>query len=155
VRAATLGRPAAGFEVYLVIGLPQRITVRGPASIIKNLDEIATSPIDLTGHAQDFTARQVAINTPDPKVAVLNPVVDIAFRIGERRIEREFTIPISGEVGKTVSFTLFGPRSLVAKLRPEEIRAEIYLDGNGEMEPRIVLPPAIADRLEVRDVVLS
>lgn len=154
VRAATVGRPPTGFEVYLVVGLPQRITVRGPSSIIKNLDEIATSPIDLTGHAQDFTARQIAVNTPDPKVVVLNPIVDVAFRIGERRIEREFSITVSGESGKTVSFTLFGPRSLVAKLRSEEIRAEMYLDGDGELTPRVILPPVIADRVEIRDVAL-
>src|SRR5205085_6091433 len=70
VRADTTGTPAAGFEVYQTTIQPQKIRVRGPASIVSMLTYVQTERIDLTNRREDLDARQVAVTSPDPKAAV-------------------------------------------------------------------------------------
>lgn len=155
VRPETSGVVAAGSEIYSTSVLPPSIRVRGPASIMRLLEYVQTDAIDIGGKTGEFTARQVAVNSPDPKAAVLNTVVDVVFKIGEKRVERRFSIPIDGELNKTARFTLFGPRTLLLKLRPEELRVEMYLDGNGEVLPRVVFPDEIKGVVEVRNLAIT
>lgn len=155
VKAATTGIPAVGFEIYSSAVLPPRIRVRGPASVIRILDYVQTDPIDIGGRKEEFTARQVAVNSPDPKAAVLNTVVDVVFKIGERRIERAFTIPLSGDPNRTASFIIFGPKTALAKLRAEDLKIEIYLDGDGSETARVLLPKELEDVVEVRKLKLN
>src|SRR6476469_6657076 len=105
-----IGAPAPGFEVYQTSVLPQKIRVRGPASIVSTLSYVQTERIDLTGRREDLPAKQVAVTSPDPKAAVLNTFVDVFFRIGEKRAERIFSLPILG-TENMATFTLFGPKS--------------------------------------------
>jgi YbbR domain-containing protein len=155
VKAETTGNVAAGYEIYNSTVLPSRIRVRGPSSIIRILEYVQTERVDIEGKKDGFTARQIAVTSPDPKAAVLNTVVDVDFRIGEKRIERRFAIKVDGDHGKTARFTLFGPRTLLAKLRAEEIKVEMYLDGNGELQPRVLLPDEMKDRFDVRELEVS
>lgn len=155
VKAETIGTVAAGYEIYNSTVLPSRIRVRGPASIIRILEYVQTDRVDVGGKKEAFTARQVAVTSPNPKAAVLNTVVDVVFRIGEKRVERQFVIKVEDEPGKTARFALFGPKTLLGKLRPEEIKVEIYLDGNGEVLPRVILPDEMKDIFEVRELAVS
>ncbi|MEQ1644621.1 MAG: CdaR family protein, partial [Pyrinomonadaceae bacterium] len=155
VRAETTGTFASGYEIYSFAVLPPSIRVRGPASIIKALEYVQTDAVDVTGKTAEFTARQVAVRSPDAKAAVLNTVVDVVFRIGEKRIERRFAIEVDGEPGKTARFTLFGPRTLLAKLRSDDLKVEMYLDGNGEILQRVVLPDELNDSVEIRELAVS
>ena len=88
---------------------------------------------------------------PQPKAAVLNTVVDVQVRIGERRIERSFTMPVTGG-GRIASFTLHGPRTVLAKVRADDLRVEMYLNDNGEEEPQVILPRELQDLVEIRKV---
>ena len=102
VMAQTTGNVAAGFEIYSTAVLPPKISVRGPASVVRTIEFVQTDRIDITGKKDGFTARQIAVTSPDPKAAVLNTVVDVAFRIGEHRFERAFITPVIGLAGKTL-----------------------------------------------------
>ena len=150
VKAETTGNPAPGFEIYSTSVLPSKIKVRGPASFIKTLAYVQTDKIDLAGKKEEFTANQIPVSVANPKAAVLNTVVDVFFRIGEKRVERSFSVPITGESGKTASFVIYGPRTLLAKTHSDEFKVEIYLSDNGEEVPRVVLPAALQDFAEVR-----
>ena len=150
VKVQTSGEPAAAYEVYSSVSLPPKIRVRGPASIIKTLEYVRTEKIDIAGKKDEFTARQVAVSASDPKAAVLNTVVDVYFRIGEKRGERSFTAPVAGEPGKTASFILYGPKTLLQKARPDQMKVEIYLNNSGEEAPRVVMPAELQDVVEVR-----
>ena len=152
VRAETSGIVAAGYEIYSTSVLPPNIRVRGPASIMRLLEYVQTDAVDISGRTGEFTARQVAVNSPDSKAAVLNTVVDVVFKIGEKRVERRFSIPVDGESNKTARLTLFGPKTLMAKLRADELKVEMYLDGNGEILPRLVIPDEIKERVEIRNL---
>ncbi|MBK8302795.1 MAG: YbbR-like domain-containing protein [Chloracidobacterium sp.] len=155
VKAETIGQPAAGFEVYDTAVLPQKIRVRGPASIVRILEYVQTDKIDLTGKTAEFTAKQIPVSAPNPKAAVLNTFVDVVFRIGEKRIERSFTIPVAGETGKTATFTLFAPKTLLQKLQAADLKAEMILNDRGELAPQVILPAELQDIAEIRKLTVK
>jgi YbbR domain-containing protein len=155
VRAETKGVPAAGFEVYASLVSPPKVKVRGPASVIRTLDSVETAKIDLAGKKSDFTAQQIAVNVANPKATVFNTVVDVFFRIGERRVERASTIPVTGLDGKTASFVIYAPRTLLAQTKPDAFKVEIILNDKGEEMPEVTLPPELKDIAEIRKLKLN
>jgi hypothetical protein len=117
---------------------------------MKNIDLLGTEKIDLSGKSEDFAARQVPVTTSDPKAAVLNTVVDVFFRIGETRVERSFSMP-SGS-GKTVTFTAYGPKSILSKLKADAFKADITKDNNGADVADISVVPDLQNQIEIRKV---
>lgn len=152
VRVETTGTPATGYEVYSTTALPPRIRVRGPESIVRMVEYVRTEKIDIAGKTADHTARQIPVAASDPKAAVLNTFVDVIYRIGERRVDRPVTVPMPGVAGKTVSFILYGPRSVVNRIAAADIRVEISLNGDGEEEPTVTLPEDVRNSVEVRRI---
>lgn len=151
VKTDTSGEPAAGYEVYSTSVLPPSVRVRGPSSIVRPLEYVQTDKIDLTGKKDEFTARQVPVVSPNAKAAVLNTFVDVVFRIGEKRIERSFSLPVTGSPGKTATFTIYGPRTLLSKTRPDAFKIELS-DGN---TPQVVLPPDLQDVVEIKNIKMN
>jgi len=149
VRAEIVGEPAEGFEVYSETVSPQRVRVRGPASFIRTLDSVSTDRVDVSGAKEDIVAKQVPVSVENSKANVLNTVVDVSVRIGEKRIERRFVLPASG---KTLSVVLFGPRMLVESVRAEDLKAEIIDTETGDALPRVVLPEALHGNVEIRSL---
>lgn len=155
VRAETTGAPAAGFEIYTTFVSPPRVKVRGPASVIQALDSVATAKIDLEGKRSDFTAQQIAVNVQNEQATVFNTVVDVFFRIGERRVERLFTIPVTSLEGKTASFVIYAPRTLLAQTKPDAFKVEMILNDKGEEVPQVSLPQEFKELAEVRKLKLN
>ncbi|CAN5439441.1 hypothetical protein BH10ACI2_BH10ACI2_08040 [soil metagenome] len=156
VKIETTGAPSAGYEIYgEPTALPQKIRVRGPASVMRILESVKTEPIDLTSKKDPFIARQVPVSASNPQAAVLNTVVDVAFRIGEKRIERTFTAPVIGLMGKTATFILFGPKTMILKAKIDDFKVEMILDGNGSEVPQVVLPPEMQSFIDVKKVTLK
>jgi YbbR domain-containing protein len=150
VKADVSGAPAQGFEVYQTTVVPQKIRVRGPASIVSTLSYVQTERIDLTDRREDLAAKQVAVTSPDPKAAVLNTFVDVNFRIGEKRLERMFSIAVAGMPETIATFGLYGPRSVLAGAKKDSL----YVEMNGD-QPRVVLPAEWTDTVEVRDLTVK
>ncbi|HMJ09740.1 MAG TPA: CdaR family protein [Pyrinomonadaceae bacterium] len=153
VTAETTGEPASGFEIYSETVVPSRVRVRGPASFIKTLDSVPADRVDVSGAKVDIIARQVPISVSNPKAAVLNTVVDVSIRIGEKRTEKRLTLTTAG--GRKVSAVLFGPKSLVDHVRADDIKAEMIRNENGDDEARVTLPEALQDKVDVRAKLLS
>jgi YbbR domain-containing protein len=151
------GKPADGFEVYSAYPNQGSITVRGPASHVNSLQKVMTESIWLAGHKESFTAKGVAIDVPDPKVDLLEPVVNVNVEIGERRVEKSFSgvSVTTAEGGKvqpaTTSVTLLGVASLINSLKPEEVK--IILDA--DLEPRLEIPDALKGKVILKSVSTS
>ncbi len=152
VRVDTIGATAPGFEVYSTTVTPPRIRVRGPANLMTLVDYVQTDKIDLTGKREGFSVRQITVNSPNPNAAVLSTVVDVFVEIGERRIERSFSVPVSGEPGKFANFTIFAPRTLVQEAKVDDFKVEVFLDDGGELKPRLILPESLDAVSEVRSL---
>lgn len=155
VKPVLSGMPSPGTEVYLASVLPAKVRVRGPASFIRTLEAINTDPIDIQGKERDFNARQVPVGVSNPKASVLNTVVDVFVRIGEKRVERSFAIPVSGLPfpipgldGKTAHFTLYGPRSSLSAAKDSDFRIQASSPDNNQ--PQLVLPAELENIVEVK-----
>jgi YbbR domain-containing protein len=153
VRAAMTNEPAAGYEIYDVTITPPKIRVRGPASSLKTLDHVLTEAIDLAGAERDVVKRQVPVGVPNAKkTAVLNTVVDVTVRIGEKRIERSFVVT---SAGRKATVTLFGPKTLIEKINADELKLDLAKGDGGEDIPRVILPEADIASVEVRKIKLQ
>ncbi len=151
VSPVTTGQPADGFEVYGNTIEPAKIHVRGPSNLVRSLAMVTTDKIDLSNKNSDFTARQVPISISNPeKVRTLETLVDVTFRIGERRVERSLSVPVKNDAKRKVNVVLFGGRSLFDNIKPEDISVEITKDASGKESFDVDLPAALADRVEIR-----
>lgn len=152
VKVETEGAVSDNYEVYQSLAVPPKIRVRAPESYIKTLDQISTEKIDLTGKSADFTARQVSLVVLSPKVKLIDTIVDVIFRIGEKRSERMFMIPVGGDdFAGTAKIVLYGPRSALDSLTTESVRVDAVKSDSGDPSLSVSLPPDVQDRVEIRE----
>lgn len=147
-----------GLEVYAVNVVPAKVRIRGAESVVRELDSVYTEPISLENRGESFTASQIGISVINPKITLLDAIVDVNFRIGEKRLERVFSVAVKkdGEVdSKTASVVLFGARSVIEKLRANEMHVELEAAENGEFVPRLILPTETQTKVEIRGIKLS
>lgn len=149
VEPATVGEPAAGFEVYSTNVTPPKVRIRGPESFMSSLESVLTGPVDIGGAKADISAKQVPLGINNPKAAVFNTVVDVSIVIGEQRIERGFDL-VSGN--KKVRAVLFGPRSILSKAKTSDLKADVLKGESGNETAQIVLPESLRGLVEIRDV---
>jgi YbbR domain-containing protein len=151
VNPVTSGQVAEGFEVYGQTVNPPKIHVRGPANLVRPLALVTTDKIDLTDKNADFTAQQVSINLSNSaKITPLESVVEVAFRIGERRVERSFSVPVKDDPKRKMNVVLYGGRSLFENVKPEDFSVEMVKDGAGTEKPTVILPSQLVERVEIR-----
>jgi len=156
VRAETEGTVAESHEIYSRTVAPIKVRVRGPESYIKSLDFVSTEKINLENRREDFSVRQVALNIANPKVTLLDTVVDVNFRIGEKRIERMFTIPVKTDAGnKTASVYLYGAKSVLELLKAENLQVHTTKNEAGENVPNLILPAEMQGQIEVRKLKIN
>lgn len=147
------GQVPEGYEVYAVRPNKGSVALRGPESRVVALQKVVTESISLEGRKETFTAANVTIDVPDPKVDLIDPVVNIEIEIGERRVEKTFSgVAASSADGSQVqpstgAVTLFGPASMVESLKLEELK--IVVDANGL---RLELPPALNGKVNLRSI---
>lgn len=157
VEARREGNLPEGYELYNVIVYPARVRVRGPASHVNALQKAMTETIPIEGRRESFSVPQVAVDIPDQKVTVIDPVVNVSLVIGEIRIEKSFGgVVVFASDGANVrpaqaSVTLYGPKSVLEQLHPEDIKLilEVGADG-GISSTHLQLPDGIADRVQLR-----
>lgn len=156
VRAETEGTLAEGFEIYHQAVLPPKVRVRAPESFIRSLDFISTEKISIQDKKEDFVARQVGLNVVNPKVKLLDTVVDVVFRIGEKRIERLFLVPLKTEEGnKNVTVILYGPRSAFENLRTEDLQVEVTKNESGTDSLNLKMPAEFQGKVEIRKLKIN
>ncbi|HET7288748.1 MAG TPA: CdaR family protein, partial [Pyrinomonadaceae bacterium] len=151
------GKPADGFEVYGVYPSKGSVTVHGPASRVNALQKVFTEGIWMAGHKESFTASNVAIDVPDPKVDLREPVVNVNVEIGERRVEKTFAgVSVSAADGgkvqpATTTVTVLGVASMVNSLKPEELK--IVLDN--DLKPQLEVPDALKGKVTLKSAQAS
>ena len=149
------GQPADGFEVYGVYPNKGSVSIRGPASRVNSLQKVLTESIWLVGRKESFTAANVAIDVPDPKVDLLEPVVNVNVEIGERRVEKTFSgVNVSTASGDkvqpaTASVTVLGVASQVNSLKADEVK--VILDGD-DLQPRLDVPDALKGKVTLKSL---
>ncbi len=137
-----IGLPDIGFNVVGTPKVsPKSVKVKGPKSILSDLEFINTDEIKIEGEKTDFTI-EVPLKTSSPLLTIENDneVVKITVDIKETMIEKEFkelgisivdtgdkTIEITGK--QTVDLLFKGPYSKIKELSSEEIEISASVKG--------------------------
>jgi hypothetical protein len=83
---------------------------------------------------------------------LLDTIVDVSLRIGEKRVEKTFNVTVTNETGeKNVTVVLFGASSILERLKKEDLRVELIKNENGEEITQITLPDDLKDKVEVKN----
>lgn len=153
VEVKLAGPPEDGYEVYSVHASPEKVRVRGPAGRINGLQKAATEPISLAGKKERFTASHIVIDISDPKIDLLDSMVDVTIDIGERREEKTFTsvslVSDQAEQSLTSTVTVVGPVSAISQLKGEDLKVVLT---KGTMEPSLSLPAEFQDKVTLKSV---
>lgn len=157
------GNIPEGYEVREVKVDPARVRVRGPASRVNALQKLSTKAVALAERRESFTLQQVPIETEGfdkEKIALIDTVVSVTFEIGERRIEKSFAgVAVRESTGtaqarpEIATVTLYGERSVLDGLRAADIQLVLDVGQDGAITPRLVLPPGMENRVELRSIV--
>jgi hypothetical protein len=151
VKAETEGNLNEDFEIYSTTVTPQKVRIRAPESYIKSLDFVSTEKINIENQQEDFTSKQVVLNVVNPKATLLDATVDVSFKIGERRTEKLFTIPVKTDNRiKVASVMLYGARSILESIKAENLQVEILENDAGENFSQLTLPLEIQGKVEIR-----
>jgi YbbR domain-containing protein len=151
------GNLPEGYDLRSVTASPEKVKVRGPASHLDALQKAPTEIISLDGRTATFTWPQAAIEIPDKKVDLIEGAVSITFEIGEERIEKSFSnVQVSAGDGtqvrpETTSVTLYGERSVVNRLRAENLKLVLDVAQDGTLTPRLEVPDDAKGRVELRN----
>jgi YbbR domain-containing protein len=146
-------------EGYVLRGIsvsPEKVKVRGPASHLGALQKAPTEIISLDGRKESFTQPQAEIEISDKKIDLIDGAVSVTFEIGEERVEKSFSgVSVSASDGtqmrpETVSVTVHGERSAVNQLRAEDLKLVLDVAQDGSFAPRLELPAALKERVELR-----
>ncbi len=78
------GKLPEGYEVIGVNVSPAKVRLRGPADRVNALHKVITETVWLDGRKESFTIPRVEINIPNPKIELLDPVVDVRVEIAQR-----------------------------------------------------------------------
>ena len=151
VKVESFGEMPNGYEVYAETVNPTKVRVRGPSGFIRALESVSTESIDLTNRLTDFTARQIPVSVSNPKATVISEsLVDVAFRIGEKRVERVFMVPLDDASGRRVRVVLYGGRSFLDDIDPSDIKITVFKNDAGKDAVRAALPAEMDGKVEVR-----
>ncbi len=157
VSVAVAGQPAAGYELLGVQATPGRVRVRGPESHVNTLQTVQTDPVALDGRTTSFAVSQVVVDIPNSKVVPLETAVDVQVQIDEARdmktISGVVVQPAANMAGTPhpahVNVTLRGPRSVIENLSAAEIKLVLDQTPDGQLKPRLQLPPGLDSRIEL------
>lgn len=158
VRPVFSGQPAEGFELYGSAVAPSRVRVRGAASHVEALDRVSTEKVNLENLTGDTVVRQVTVDLLDPKVTVLDAVVDVILKIGEQREEKSFAgIAVREATGarampETATVTLYGARSILEQIKPEDLLIQLTVEADGSITPNLILPANAVGKVETRSI---
>ncbi|MBC2711620.1 MAG: YbbR-like domain-containing protein [Desulfosarcina sp.] len=122
VVAVLEGNPAPGFAVATVTLKPDRIVLKGTATLLAGIDTVKTRPINLEDASESFK-KEVPLNLPeaiavDPPLRIAVAEVEVKERIITRVLEN---IPVSGKGTFTnhqihpdvITLTVSGPEAIV------------------------------------------
>lgn len=154
IRIRTRGDIADGFEIAGdPTANPAVVRVRGPQSVLEKLTEVTTEIIDLTDRRTEFTERQVPLSAGvSQRVTLLESAADVRVPIRETRIERVLLLPVEGLFDRKATVVLFGPRSVVNALKPEQLSVTANKNEAGEEGSQVRLPAEFQNIIEIRQV---
>lgn len=127
VTTRVVGEPADGYAVRRVKVLPALVQVSGPATVLEQLDEVETEPIDVAGLMADLEV-PVRLSLPGSLTLPFEQGFTAAvsmIALNEPRTFVDVPVQVWGGQGTvrptTARVELTGPSTLVRELKPDEV----------------------------------
>ncbi len=157
VRPRSAGSPEEGYTVLEKRTEPERISLSGPETLMRQIEEVETTPLNIEGRSQSFQ-RMAQLVPPDGRGWELVPdsvtvefviegIVAVTFdsvRVGVMNQPRRWGVSVDPEV---IKLTLSGAESTMKELDVVQIAVEIDVAGFGKgqhsLPARIKLPDGI------------
>jgi hypothetical protein len=160
VEAIREGTLPEDYEVSQVTVVPEKVTVRGPETILNDLKAVETAPVAVTGLRERLRRTVRLVETVDAgpyrgvRIEPSQQLVDVVIAVAERRLEKVLTsLPINVLVRPEVALnirieldrrtvgpvTFVGPRSRMEHFTAESVTAFVPLDitGPADLRPTI------------------
>ncbi len=140
VKPVILGKVADGYEVEKITVSPVHTVISGPEKVVKEIQEISLSPVNLKGAKKSFSI-EVGINLPDANVRIedssrFKVTVIIRPSTGVRKINHVPVVVTDKRIKSIwpteVSVTLSGEKPRLKRLEPQNIPVTI---DTGNLEP--------------------
>lgn len=136
------GKPRDGYRVGQYTVTPEKVKIRAAEDRLLTIQRLATRPVDVTGAASDVAAT-VELQVPPGVTLVDAPTVKVNISIVEALDERVFIdLPLrlrniapdlqATANPATVKVTVGASKTLLDKLRPENLEVFVDLEGVGE-----------------------
>lgn len=135
VRAAVIGEAAEGWKRRSVIVTPPTVEIRGPQSLVRNIAEVSTDIVDISGLRKSLEKKvPLAVDRRTVK-PVDQSKVTVSIAIDPVLQSRNFTdvpVQLKGAPGWTTSTPIArvaveGPQNLVQRLSAEDLSLQVLL----------------------------
>jgi len=132
------GTPAEGYEVGETVADPPQVRVAGPMTRIGKVGTAYTEPLHVEG-ARTSVTESVNLGLDDPLLRFQDaPRAKVTVHVREVLMHTTLAgLPVTVRGGSgigvrpaKVEVTVVGPRSVIARLRPEDVRP--WIDASGE-----------------------
>ncbi len=152
VSPRVLGAPASGFEIYSIRLEPRELSIEGPESLLRDLQQVTTEPVSADGLRESYT-RLLGVEV-DPALRPSVRRVELALRIGAEREALDFELAVrraSDSVGcellaELVRAVVRVPPRLVARVSPQTLFAQVSCSGlppgEHQLAPELIYPAA-------------
>lgn len=153
IEAKLEGKPPDGYQVYVVRPSKGSVLVRGPETRVNALQKVMTESIWLTGRKESFTAKTLGIDVPDPKLDLLDPVVNVSVEIAETPVEKTIS-GISNAQGPPLTVTVSGPPGILNTLKPEDLKI-VWTPGSPTsslLQPELRLAPELQGKITLKSI---
>ncbi|MBV9959078.1 MAG: YbbR-like domain-containing protein [Acidobacteria bacterium] len=151
------GKLPEGYELRSATASPSQVRLRGPASHVDKVGKVQTEKISLNELKTNTNLAQASVTLNDDKVTISEPVVSIFLEIGEQRVEKSLSgVAVRENSGaearpQSATVTVYGERTLLDRLRPEDLQLILDVAEDGSITTRLLLPPDMQGRVELRN----
>ncbi len=135
------GEAAPGYKIKSIVIKPAEITLQGPENLLKDISQISTMQIDVSGINDSFK-KEIALNFPegtdtDRPLKIVKVQIEIGEEIGTRKFP---DIPVYGKGGKQkhdirprlIHLEISGPLLILDKLQAKnQLKAYVDLENLG------------------------
>lgn len=158
VRVNTTGSPKEGYTVVKETIEPEKVSLSGPETLLRNIDQVESKPIDIDGKSKPFQTTTKLVPpeegrgwelTPDSVLVdlLIEKIVAITYDSVSVRIRNRPKRKRISVIPDFIKLTLSGAESTMRNLELEKISVEIDLEGlrSGEysLPARIKLPEGV------------
>jgi len=162
IKVNVMGKPAEAFDIASVEAIPSHITLMGPSSVLENIDEILTPPIDVS-NLDRTNVFEVNISPPDERTKFLEKSsVRVIVELREKVLEREYLVPVKVTGSSVflkwkispphVKVRVKGPFRRVSSLSAQDILVSLNLSGLENKEAMLPVEVSAPPGVEIVSV---